>query len=167
MTVTKLGKIYIGLSQFCYRNSIEVRYKDSMELRTVLDEMNNIYKEAKRKGEVNEEDFIYNLLLTIGSLKLCAEDIKIALMICLNINKHPSAISWNSLRREIIERYMLDIGEEEKPIIKPSYGCWFNIEKRTLSAKKDVEWFEEEDCCIWVDDYRMIDENISWKDLVI
>lgn len=103
--------------------------------------------------------------MCLPSLGLTNEEIKTALCCACNI-KNPAATPWNCLRREVYRYWLLDIGEEEKPIVSVAWGCWLNVDSREISTVKPYDAFVESDkYVVWVEDYRIFGE-ICWKDIV-
>lgn len=137
-----------------------------MKLETILKEKNSAFIEAQKQGTPQDErDFTRDFLLSLHTFGLSAEEIKIALVGALNDkNANPYMMPWERLQQAIYEMYMLDIGEEKNPLVKPVYGCWLNVYTREISTAK-TNAFSYEDACVWVEDYRIID--IDWKDIAV
>lgn len=98
---------------------------------------------------------------------MSAEEIKIALVGALNDKTaNPFVMPWERLQQAIYEKYMLDIGTEEKPDIKPVYACWLNVYSRVISTVKPIDFFAEKNSCVRIKDYRTIGD-IDWKDIAV
>lgn len=135
-------------------------------LETILKEKNSAFIDAQKQGiPQDERDFTRDFLLSLHTFGLSAEEIKIALVGALNDKTaNPFVMPWDRLQQAIYEKYMLDIGTEEKPDIKPCFGCWLNVYSRVISTVKPVDFFAEKNTCIWIKDYRSIG-GIDWKDI--
>ena len=137
-----------------------------MKLESILKEKNSAFIEAQKQGTPQDElDFTREFLLSLHTFGLSAEEIKIALVCALDDKyANPATILWGKLQEAIYEKYMLDIGTQEKPVIKPVFGCWLNIYTREISTVKPIDLFKEENCCIWISDYHIIGD-IDWKNI--
>ena len=135
-------------------------------LETILKEKNSAFIDAQKQGiPQDERDFTRDFLLSLHTFGLSAEEIKIALCGALNDKSiNPYVMPWERLQQAIYEKYMLDIGTEEKPDIKPLYGCWLNVYTRQISTEKPVDFFAEKNSCVRIPDYRTIGD-IDWKDI--
>lgn len=142
-----------------------------MKLENILLAVNDRYHEAQKQGiEIDERDMTRDFLLSLHTFGLSAEEIKIALVGALNDKAlNPYVMPWDRLKQAIYEKYMLDIGTQEKPEIKPVWGCWLNLYTRVISTDKEIliDFFDKnKDCCIWIEDYRIIGD-IDWKDIAV
>lgn len=141
---------------------------DKVKLEKVLLAVNERYKEAQRNGTAPEEkELTRNFLLSLPTLGLNAKEMKVALVGALNDKTaNPAVMPWERLQQAIYEKYMLGIGKEENPLIKPVFGCWLNVYTREISTVKPVDFFTEVECCVRIPDYRTIG-GIDWKDIAV
>lgn len=140
-----------------------------MEIKLTMEELlaTANYKYKQKGGEVDEKEFTRDFLLSLSSFGVSKEEIKAMLCAVIGgVNIPPELVRWESLKEQIHALYMLNIGEEDKPNIKPCYDCWLNLNTKELTAYKSQDLFTSNDICVQIKDYREIDENISWKDLV-
>lgn len=137
-----------------------------MKLEKVLLAVNDKYHEAQKQGiEIDERDMTRQFLLSLHTFGLSQEEIKIALVGALNDKTaNPYVMPWERLQQAIYEKYILDIGTEEKPLIKPVFGCWLNVFTREISTVKPIDLFAEKNSCVWISDYRIIGD-VDWKDI--
>lgn len=135
-----------------------------MQLKELILLKNEEYKE--KRGNVNEQEFAREFLLSLPSFGIDTKDYKTALQIALP-EKFNGFANWDKLKEQIYQYYLIDIGEEDIPSIKEVYNCWLNLDTMELSTIKSYNPFEECDNCVMVQDYRILGNELQWNDLVI
>lgn len=136
-----------------------------MNAKEIIEQANAQYK-AFPQDDIRQckRDFI----LSLSPIGISTDELKKALSAVFDVaelrNKN---VTWKFLKRKIYEKYMIDIGEEKKPNFQEVYFCWLNLDTQELSTIKNINVFQDEDNCILVLDYRILGENVSWKDIAI
>ena len=125
---------------------------------------NEEYKE--KRGNVNEQEFTREFILSLSSLGIDVKEYKSALQVALP-EKFNGFAKWDCLKEQIYQYYLIDIGEEDNPNIKEVFNCWLNLDTMELSTIKTYNPFEECDNCVMVQDYRILGNELKWNDFVI
>lgn len=136
-----------------------------MNLQDYMLLVNERFRDKQRNGQpADDMETTRAFLLSLPIVGLTKDEIKKGLLCACN--KPEKVRTWDSLRQEIYENYMIDIGADETHLtIIPCYSCYINLDTGIIGTRKPVDLFTSADNCVIITDYRDIDADLKWQEI--
>lgn len=137
-----------------------------MTIKEYLELKNKTFQECQ---EMDEREFAREALLDFNNHNIeCTEDEFCAFLWCMVAEKQAlKPLGVEETAKQLHNKYLVSaFWNNGKPKIEESFEVWFNLESDEISVEKPLDAFGENDSCVKIEDYRIID-GINWKDLVL